>query len=43
MAPPGTPREVREKLNKAIVAAMRTREVQEKFKSIFVEIERPRC
>jgi tripartite-type tricarboxylate transporter receptor subunit TctC len=37
MAPPGTPREVREKLNKAIVAAMRTREVQEKLNSIFVE------
>ena len=37
MAPPATPREVREKLNKAIVAAMRTPEVQEKLKSIFVE------
>ena len=37
MAPPGTPREIREKLNKAIVAAMRTPEVQEKLKSIFVE------
>jgi tripartite-type tricarboxylate transporter receptor subunit TctC len=37
MAPPGTPRDVREKLNKAIVAAMRTAEVQEKLKSIFVE------
>jgi tripartite-type tricarboxylate transporter receptor subunit TctC len=37
MAPPGTPRDVREKLNKAIVAAMRTPEVQEKLKSIFVE------
>ncbi len=37
MAPPGTPREVREKLNKAIVAAMRTPEVQEKLNSIFVE------
>ncbi len=37
MAPPGTPREIREKLNKAIVAAMRTPEVEEKLKSIFVE------
>ncbi len=37
MAPPGTPRQVREKLNKAIVAAMRTPEVQDKLKSIFVE------
>jgi tripartite-type tricarboxylate transporter receptor subunit TctC len=37
MAPPGTPREIREKLNKAIVAAMRTSEVVEKLKSIFVE------
>ena len=42
MAPPGTPREVRERLNKAIVAAMRTPEVEEKLKSIFVEAERPR-
>jgi tripartite-type tricarboxylate transporter receptor subunit TctC len=37
MAPPGTPLEVRERLNKAIVAAMRTPEVEEKLKSIFVE------
>ena len=37
MAPPKTPRDVREKLNKAIVAAMRTAEVQEKLKSIFVD------
>jgi tripartite-type tricarboxylate transporter receptor subunit TctC len=37
MAPPKTPRDVREKLNKAIVAAMRTPAVQEKLKSIFVE------
>ena len=37
MAPPGTPRDVREKLNKAIVAGMRAPEVQEKLKSIFVE------
>ena len=37
MAPPGTPREIREKLNKAIVAAMRTPEAEEKLKSIFVE------
>src|SRR5262245_16991938 len=37
MAPPKTPREIREKLNKAIVAAMRTREVEEKLHSIFVE------
>jgi tripartite-type tricarboxylate transporter receptor subunit TctC len=37
MAPPGTPRPIRERLNKAIVAAMATPEVQEKLKSIFVE------
>ena len=37
MAPPKTPRDVRVKLNKAIVAAMRTPEVQEKLKSIFVD------
>jgi tripartite-type tricarboxylate transporter receptor subunit TctC len=37
MAPPKTPRDVREKLNKAIVAAMKTPEVQEKLRSIFVE------
>ena len=42
MAPPKTPRDVRVKLNQAIVAAMRTPEVQEKLKSIFVEVERPR-
>jgi tripartite-type tricarboxylate transporter receptor subunit TctC len=36
MAPPATPRAVREKLNKAIVAAMRTPEVEEKLKSITV-------
>jgi tripartite-type tricarboxylate transporter receptor subunit TctC len=37
MAPPKTPRDVRVKMNQAIVAAMRTAEVQEKLKSIFVE------
>jgi tripartite-type tricarboxylate transporter receptor subunit TctC len=37
MAPPGTPRDTREKLNKAIVAAMDTPAVQEKLKAIFVE------
>ena len=37
MAPPKTPRDVREKLNRAIVAAMRAPEVQEKLRSIFVE------
>jgi tripartite-type tricarboxylate transporter receptor subunit TctC len=37
MAPPGTPRPIREKLNKAIVAGMRTSEVQDKFKSIYIE------
>jgi tripartite-type tricarboxylate transporter receptor subunit TctC len=37
MAPPGTPLDIRERLNKAIVAAMRTPEVEEKLKSIFVE------
>lgn len=37
MAPPATPRAVRERLNKAIVAAMRTPEVQEKLKLIFVD------
>ena len=37
MAPPGTPREIREKLNSAIVAAMRTPQAEEKLKSIFVE------
>jgi tripartite-type tricarboxylate transporter receptor subunit TctC len=36
MAPPATPRAIREKLNKAIVAAMRTPEVEQKLKSIFV-------
>ena len=37
MAPPKTPRDVRVKINNAIVAAMRTPEVQEKLKSIFVD------
>jgi tripartite-type tricarboxylate transporter receptor subunit TctC len=37
MAPPATPRDVRVKLNQAIVAAMRTAEVREKLNSIFVE------
>jgi tripartite-type tricarboxylate transporter receptor subunit TctC len=37
MAPPGTPRDVREKLNKAIVTAMKTPEAQDRLKSIFVE------
>jgi tripartite-type tricarboxylate transporter receptor subunit TctC len=37
MAPPKTPLAVRDKLNKAIVAAMRSPEVEEKLKSIFVE------
>jgi len=37
MAPPNTPVAVRDKLNKAIVAAMQTPEVQEKLKSIYVE------
>ncbi|MCC6887353.1 MAG: tripartite tricarboxylate transporter substrate binding protein [Hyphomicrobiales bacterium] len=37
MAPPATPRDIREKLNRAIVAAMRTPDVQEKLNSIFVE------
>ena len=37
MAPPATPLAIRDKMNKAIVAAMRTPEVQEKLKSIFVE------
>jgi len=37
MAPPGTSQAVREKLNKAIVAAMRTPEIQERLRSIFVE------
>jgi tripartite-type tricarboxylate transporter receptor subunit TctC len=37
LAPPGTPRAVRDKLNKAIVAAMRTPALEEKLKSIFVE------
>jgi tripartite-type tricarboxylate transporter receptor subunit TctC len=37
MAPPATPRAIRDKLNKAIVAAMRTPEVQEKLNSIHVE------
>ncbi len=37
MAPPGTPLAIRDKMNKAIVAGMRTPEVQEKLRSIFVE------
>jgi tripartite-type tricarboxylate transporter receptor subunit TctC len=37
MAPPGTPRAIREKLNRAIVVAMGTPEIQEKLKSIVVE------
>jgi tripartite-type tricarboxylate transporter receptor subunit TctC len=37
MAPPNTPRAIRETLNKAIIAAMRTPEADEKLKSIFVE------
>ena len=37
MAPPGTSRAIREKLNTAIVAAMRTPAVEERLKSIFVE------
>ena len=37
MAPPGTPLAIRGKMNRAIVAAMRTPEVQEKLKSISVE------
>ena len=36
MAPPRTPLEVREKLNKAIVAAMRAAEAEAKLKTIFV-------
>jgi len=36
MAPPGTPRAIREKLNQAIVAAMRTPQIGERLKSIFV-------
>jgi tripartite-type tricarboxylate transporter receptor subunit TctC len=37
MAPPNTPLPIRDKLNKAIVAAMQTPEVQAKLKSIYVE------
>jgi tripartite-type tricarboxylate transporter receptor subunit TctC len=37
MAPPKTPFEMRDKLNKAIVAAMRSPEAQPKLESIFVE------
>jgi tripartite-type tricarboxylate transporter receptor subunit TctC len=37
MAPPKTPLGIRIKLNKAIVAAMQTSEVQAKLKAIFVE------
>ena len=36
MAPPKTPLEAREKLNKAIVAAMRAPEAEAKLKTIFV-------
>jgi tripartite-type tricarboxylate transporter receptor subunit TctC len=36
MAPPGTPRAIREKLNQAIVSAMRTPQIEERLKSIFV-------
>jgi tripartite-type tricarboxylate transporter receptor subunit TctC len=37
MAPPKTPLEIRDKLNKAIVAAMQSPEAQGKLKTIFVE------
>jgi tripartite-type tricarboxylate transporter receptor subunit TctC len=37
MAPPKTPREVRDKLNTAIVAAMQTPEAQARLKTIYVE------
>jgi tripartite-type tricarboxylate transporter receptor subunit TctC len=37
MAPPGTPVGLRNKLNKAIVAAMQTPDAQAKLKGIFVE------
>ena len=37
MAPPNTPRAIRDKLNKAIVAGMGTAEVQAKYKSIYIE------
>ena len=37
MAPPATPQPIREKLNKAIVAGMRTPEVQAKYKSVYIE------
>jgi len=37
MAPPKTPLDVRDKMNKAIVAAMQSGEAQAKLKSIFVE------
>jgi tripartite-type tricarboxylate transporter receptor subunit TctC len=36
MAPPKTPVEVREKLNRAIVAVMRAPEAEAKLKTIFV-------
>ena len=36
MAPPKTPFEIRDKLNKAIVAAMRSPEAEAKLKTIFV-------
>ncbi len=37
MAPPKTPQAIRDKLNRAIVAAMQTPDVQTKLKAIFVE------
>ncbi len=37
MAPPKTPLEIRDKLNKAIVAAMQTPDAQAKLKTIYVE------
>jgi tripartite-type tricarboxylate transporter receptor subunit TctC len=37
MAPPKTPLEIRDKLNKAIVAAMQTSDAQAKLKTIYVE------
>jgi tripartite-type tricarboxylate transporter receptor subunit TctC len=37
MAPPKTPLDIRDKLNRAIVAAMRAPEAQAKLKAIFVE------
>ena len=37
MAPPKTPLDVRDKLNRAIVAAMHSAEAQAKLRTIFVE------